>query len=393
MKKVLVSFIVSGLVMAGVALRAAPPVQAPPEPGNVNAQKAPSRAEIITVEAGQVGGSVALGGTVIPYKMVNMLAQIPGDVEFLAGLEGDRFSKGDVLVKLDISSLLAKREQALTQLASAQAGYRNSIIQYQRQIVAPKSQSDDMLGGMPSMFGMFTDPMRSMMGQGAPGYERYSNLSGQGTQVETSANSIRQAQAAIREIDDNIENAISRAPFDGVIINKMVEVGDIVQPGMPLVSFADTRRMQVQVEVPSRLLSQLKVGAPVKVRLDRDGPLAAATVARIFPMAQTGGHTTTVKFNLAPDVDVHSGTYAEVLLQDTRRMGSSLPLIPESAIVWRGSLPAVFMVTQDNQLKMKVLRIGASTSDGRVSVISGIKPGDRILKNPSPSTQSGPLEG
>lgn len=381
MKNTLLALALVGAVLCGV-------------PGQSTAQgdaSTPASPEIITVKSSPVGGTVTLGGMVIPHKMVSLLAQMPGDVKYIAGEEGDRFTQGQVLVQLDTSTLEAKRQQALTQLASAQAGHRNAIVQYQQQIVSPQAQSDNMLGGMPSMFSVFTDPMRSFMGQGSPGYERYSNLQGRGTQVETALHRIQEAQAAIRELDENIENAKSRAPFDGVIVGKMIEVGDIVQPGMPLLSFADTSRMQIQVEVPSRLLGGLQTGDRVAARLDRGNDSVPATVARIFPMAQAGGHTTTVKFDLPEGVDVQSGTYAEVLLQDDRRAGRALPVIPRSAIVWRGSLPAVFLVTEDQQLKMKVLRIGAETAAGDVTVISGLKPGDRILKKPLPSTRSGPM--
>lgn len=322
--------------------------------------------------------------------MVNMLAQMPGDVEFIAGEEGDAFQHGTALVRLDISALLEKRQQALTQLASAEAGHRNAVVQYNREVLNPNSQSNAMMGGLPSMFTMFSDPVRSMTGRGAPGYERHSNLVGQSTQVQTAANSVAQARAAIAELDDNIENATSRAPFNGVIVAKMVEKGDIVQPGMPLVSFADTSRMQIQVEVPARLVSQLTEGQTVMARLDRGGDVLPVTVDRIFPMAQQGGHTTTVKFGIPQGVQVQVGTYAEILLQDQSRVTTSQPVIPMSAIVWRGSLPAVFVVMDDGSLKMKTLRTGSQTGDGMISVITGVRAGDRILRNPTASTRSGP---
>ena len=107
------------------------------------------------------------------------------------------------------------------------------------------------------MFSMFSDPMREFSGQGDPDYERYSSMYGQGVQIQTAKDQIEQARAGIAELDANIENLQSITPFKGIIVKKMVEVGDIVQPGMPLVVFADTSIMQIQVEVPARLLSNL----------------------------------------------------------------------------------------------------------------------------------------
>jgi RND family efflux transporter MFP subunit len=285
--------------------------------------------------------------------------------------------------------LRAKRVQAEAALASADAGYRNSLVQYNREVFTPNSQSNSMLGGVPGIVSMFSDPMRSMMGQGSPGYERHSSLYGQGIQIETARNAVEQARAAIREIDQALENAVSFAPFDGVILKKMIEQGDIVQPGMPLVTFADITRLQIRVEVPTGLLNTVKVGRSVQAKLDNDTAPIDVEIDRVFPMADPGGHTTTVKFNLPDGVEAHSGMYAEVLIPDPQKKAAAHPVIPSSAILWRGSLPAVFLVDDGGTLKLRLIRIGDRTPDGMVSVISGIKVGDKILANPSAGTRAG----
>ncbi|MDH3526216.1 MAG: efflux RND transporter periplasmic adaptor subunit [Gammaproteobacteria bacterium] len=373
--------IIAGAILAGGLSTQASADEASSDPGP----------EIITVKIGDVGGVITLGGTVIPRKTVNLSAQMPGDVEFIAGEEGDAFSKSTVLIQLDQSALLAKRKQAEAQLASAEAAHHNAYVQYNREIVSPNAQSNSMMGGMPSMFSAFTDPMRSMTGKGEPGFDRHAGLVGQGTQLQTAANSVLQAREAIRELDESIENTFSRAPFDGVIISKMIEVGDIVQPGMPLLTFADTTLMQIQVEVPTRLLDAVQEGKTLMARVGNERSVIQVNVDQVFPMAQKGGHTTTVKFGIPEGIKAKTGTYAEVLIPDLARAGQELPMVPASAVVWRGSLPAVFQVTEDDRLKMKVLRLGTQSSDGQISVISGIQPGDRILKEPTPSTTSGPM--
>lgn len=337
---------------------------------------------IITVRSGSVAGFIRLGGTVVPEQIVNLTAQMPGDVSFVAGSEGDAFGRGDALIGLDTSGLLAKREQALSQLASAEAGYRNAVVQYQHELANPNAQANSMLGGAPALFGMFADPARSLMGQGSPGMERSSNLYSQSVQVETARNAVTQAQAALRELDESLENAVSYAPFDGVILKRMVEQGDIVQPGMPLVSFADVTRLQVHVEVPTRLLRVIRSDARIEAQLDGVADPVPVEVDRIFPMADAGGHTTKVELNLPPGTEAHSGMYAEIVLPDPDSTASALPVIPASAIVWRGSLPAVFKVSEDGSTKLRLIRIDDAGGD-EISVVSGIKAGDRILADPT----------
>jgi len=171
----------------------------------------------------------------------------------------------------------------------------------------------------------------------------------------------------------------------------MVEEGDIVQPGMPLVVFADTSIMQIQVEVPARLISNINENSVVSARLDRGTTIIPAKVSRIFPMASQGGHTTTVKFELPVGTGARAGMYAEILIPTNGNAKKPLAVIPETAISWRGSLPAVFAVSADKtSLKMRSLRLGTSSGNGMISILSGVSIGDKILKQPLASTRSGP---
>ena len=384
MNRRVIAVLVVGLMAGGLTLAL---VHAEGDTASQGSQ--PVSREVIEVKGESARDVVVLGGTVMPEKIVNLSAQMPGEVRFLAGSEGDYFSKDDRLVELDTTALRAKRVQAQAALASADAGYRNALVQYNREMFTPNSQANSMLGGVPGMVSMFSDPMRAMLGQGSPGYERHSSLYGQGIQIETARNAVEQARAAIREVDQGLENAVSFAPFDGVILKKMVEQGDIVQPGMPLVTFADINRLQIRVEVPTGLLKTLKVGGVVQAKLDSAAAPVDVVVVRIFPMADPGAHTTTVKFDLPDGADAQSGMYAEVLVPDPDKKAIAYPVIPASAILWRGSLPAVFLVDESGNLKLRLVRLGDRTPQGTVRVISGVQVGDRILANPSAGTRAG----
>ncbi len=345
---------------------------------------------IYTVKTSSQANHIALGGTVIPWKTVKLSAQMPGDVKSIAGSEGDFFTKGTVLVTLDTGALMAKRHSAEAQLASARAGLSNARVQYQRELQNPNSQANSMMGGLPAVMGMMTDPVRSASSRGGNrGIDRSANLHQYQVGIETAQNQIRQALAGIKELDENLINATSIAPFDGTILNKMAEVGDIIQPGMPIIVFGDTSRMQVQIEVPNRLLNQLTVGQKLPARLDGDKVDIQVQVARIFPMAEQGAHTTTVKLDLPLNIAARAGMYASVKVGEQSTTSHALPVIPASSIVWRGSLPAVFLVKEDNHLKMQLIRMGSASDSDHFTVISGLKSGDRILTTANSSTRSG----
>lgn len=363
------------------------PLQAPAS-HNAQPGMAP-QSDVVTVMASSVGNVVTLGGTVVPYKEVTLTAQIPGEVEFIAGEEGDEFNKGDVLLRIDDEDLLAKRRAAVAQIGTIQSQLANAQMQYSREIWSPQSRSISRSGGMgmPSMFDqMFTQPMQSMM-PGDVGGNRYvdrtADLYSRGTQVSQAQSQLASAQAQVQQIDAKLKDTRSVAPFKGVIVAKLVEVGDTMQPGMPMLQFADTTYLQIKAEVPARLVSGLRKGMMVPSRIDIGNTQVDARVAQIFPAADPQRHTVTVKFDLPQGIPGGPGMYAEVMIPDINAPARTLPVIPDSAVVWRGSLPAVFIVTDDNQNKLRLIRLGDYVGQNQIAVLSGLTVGERIRANPT----------
>lgn len=345
--------------------------------------------QIVTVQASSIGSSVALGGTVVAYREVTLTAQIPGRVEFLAGTEGDRFKADDILVAIDDDDLLAQRRSALAQLSNAQSAISNAQVQYQRELWSPQSRSISRSGGMgmPNMFDqMFTQPFAQGFMPGNVGGDRWvdrqADIHGFGTQLTQAHNQALAAQSQIEEIDAKLRDTRSFAPFDGVITRKMVEEGDTVQPGQPLLEFADLTYLQVEVDVPVRLMPGLKKGMLIPARLDVGNVRVDVRVAQIFPSADPVRHTVTVKFDLPMNVPGGPGMYAEVMVPDISTGVSSVPVIPDSAVLWRGSLPAVYVATDDDKAELRLIRLGDYVGSREVAVLSGLQIGERIYVSP-----------
>ncbi|MCU7935687.1 MAG: efflux RND transporter periplasmic adaptor subunit [Candidatus Thiodiazotropha sp. (ex Dulcina madagascariensis)] len=344
--------------------------------------QAQSNSNEFVVQQTQGVTHVSLGGTVVPYKEVTLSAQLPGRVNYLAGIEGDTFHDGDQLVELDDSELMAKRQAALAQLANADAQLRNAGVQYNRELWSPKSRS--AMGGMgvPNLFDqMFTRPMEDTFGERDRGAERSADIFSSRTNIQQAQNTIYRVQAEIRAIDAKLRDAKSLAPFDGVIMKKFVEVGDTVQPGQPLLKYADVEYLQIVVDVPGRLRPGLSEGMMVWSELDVGDEKVPARVAQIFPMADAQRHTVTIKFDLPQGVSA-PGMYAKVLVPDFNAPARSNPVIPNSAIRYNGSLPGVYIVGGDGKPMLRLIRVGEQLPGGMTTVLSGLQAGERVLRNP-----------
>lgn len=332
---------------------------------------------------------VSLGGTVIPYKEVTLSAQLPGRVKHLAGIEGDTFEKGALLVALDDSELLATRNAALAQLANADSQLRAAGVQYSRELWSP--QSKQAMGGMglPNLFDqMFTRPMENFSGNRNQNVERRADLYTSGVQITQAQNAILSAQSQIQAIDAKLRDAISLAPFDGVILKKFVEVGDTMQPGQPLLVYADVEYLQIMVDVPARLRPSLYEQQMLEAEMDVTGQVVPVRVAQIFPTADSQRHTVKVKFDLPQGVSA-PGMYVKVRVPDLTAPARNNPVIPASAIRYNGSLPGVYVEGRDGRPELRLIRMGESLDNGFVSVLSGLSAGERILRNPGQGITSG----
>ncbi len=348
--------------------------------------------ETVTIVTKTIGNTATVGGTVIPYKEVTLSAQVPGQVQFVAGSEGDDFKKGVVLVAIDDAAIQAQRRAALADIYNAQSALRNAQVQYSRELWSPRSTSPSSAPGMglPFMFDQFfTRNFSNMSGRSNTAVERRADLYAQGSGVSQAQSRLLQARAQVETLDAKIMDARLVAPFDGLIVGKMVETGDTVQPGQPLVKFAQTKFLRIRAEVPVRLVSGLRVDMIVPARLDVYGAEIQARVARIYPMADSARHTVTVKFDLPQGVSGGPGMYAEIQIPDPTAKAQNLPVVPESALVWRGSLPGIFVLAEGRP-SLRLLRVGMPSSPGWVSVLAGLKGGEKVIVNPPKGMASGP---
>ncbi|UCC56489.1 MAG: efflux RND transporter periplasmic adaptor subunit [Gammaproteobacteria bacterium] len=343
---------------------------------------------VITVPSVPVGSAVTLGGTVVPYKEATLSAQVPGRIESISGEEGDSFESGAVLVAISDDDLLAKRRAAFANLANAEAALRNAGVQYSREWVSPYGgQSNDMMGGFGSMMRNFSNPMNSMMGSGSPRYERHADLYQYGTRLDQARSQLVAARSQIDEIDSKLRDTKSIAPFDGVITGKLVEVGDPVQPGMPLIMFADTSQLQIKVEVPARLMPGVKKGMVVPAKLDVGDVNLQARVVQIYPMADPDRHTVTVKLDLPPGAPGGAGMYAEVVINDINAKVRDMPVVPRDALVWRGSLPGVYILDDQNKRQLRLVRTGDNVGADGIAILSGLRAGERVVVGASGSSR------
>ncbi|MDP6103259.1 MAG: efflux RND transporter periplasmic adaptor subunit [Gammaproteobacteria bacterium] len=367
------SIAISSLLLTSLQLNA--------QTDNQNSNSGDSQYTTEIVSGMSLDKRALLGGVVVSSTQVNIAAQVSGDVLSVEGREGDMFMKDSKLITLEQNSIKAQRDSAYAEIASANEALRNAGVQYSRSIVSPNSSP--MFGGMSSMFSMFTDPMLQMSGQANPEFDKYANRTSRFTEYQQAGNRLNQAKFKLKEAEERLKDANISAPFDGVIIEKHVSTGDVVQPGQVLMRFANIKNLQVEVNIPSRLIRSLKLKQKYRIKLDIANTVVNAKLAQVYPIADNMKHSVKVKFDLPSGLPVLPGAYAEVELFEANS-GNLTPVIPEKAIMWRTSLPSVFVINpQTNKTELRFVRLGEQIGGNRKSVLSGLKIGEGIVTNPN----------
>lgn len=355
---------------------------------NFKSASAASSFEVISVKESFVPKRILLGGTVVPVSEVKFSAQVSGDIIAFKGNAGDFYQKGDLIVSLEQDSLVAKRESANAEIEEMEEVLKNAKVQYNKSIISPYADSNNMFGGVPGMFSAFVNPMRNVIGQGNSDFEKYAIRSNSYSKYATAGKRLKKAYSKLKETEAKLADTSVKAPFDGVLVKKIADTGDSVQQGNLLFTFANINQLQLEFDVPSRLLFSLRKGKKYRVRLDISNYITQAILVQIYPLANKESHTVKVKFNLPTNSPAISGSYAELELFNVAK-SKKTPIIAESSLVWRSSIPSVFVINKDNQTELRFVRIGDKVDSNNISILSGLKFGERVVSNPSILMKSG----
>lgn len=187
------------------------------------------------------------------------------------------------------------------------------------------------------------------------------------------------AIAALTEASEGLGYTVIRAPFAGIVVSRHVQLGETVSPGKPLMTGLSLEHLRAVVEIPQQHIGPLRMHRKARIILP-DGQSLEAEELRIPPSADPATHTFRVLVTLPPgEHGVFPGMLAKVAFVsgEIDRL-----LIPESTVVRRGEVTAVYTIDADDRVSLRYLRLGTPTADDNVPVLAGLNAGERIANDP-----------
>jgi RND family efflux transporter MFP subunit len=185
------------------------------------------------------------------------------------------------------------------------------------------------------------------------------------------------ARAAVLAARQGVDYTEIRAPYAGVVTQRLVQVGETVVPGTPLMSGVSLQRLRVVVDVPQSIADPVREILKGAVYLN--GRRTEATQVTVFPIASTPSNTFRAWLDLPQGA---AGFYPGMLVKVGFVVGERQALlVPDSSVVRRSEVTAVYLVKPDGSTMLQQVRLGEPLGD-RVEVLSGLRPGDRVAADP-----------
>ncbi len=174
------------------------------------------------------------------------------------------------------------------------------------------------------------------------------------------------------------------APYDAVVTEVAVELGDMAMPGRPLLSLYDPAALRVSARLPQSAASAMPAGATPRLLLGSSTAEITPAGLQWLPVADPGTHTVELRLDLPGGLpNTLPGSFARVLLPGA---GSQNLLVPNSAVVRRAELRAVYVLDGEDRALLRQVRLGRSSGDS-IEVLSGLSAGERVLLDPASAAQ------
>lgn len=352
----------------------------------------PERPAVTGVRVERIGRqplaeSVEPVGTVRARRQTVLSSRIVATVVAVHVVEGQRVRAGDVVVTLDDRDVRAQLERARAGLREAQSApeeVERSLRAAERAVEAARAQRDlaartlgryqallDRGSVAPLEYDEVVARARAATAEVERLEEMRASLVARRAQVLAR---IEQAEAEVRAATVTLGYTTLRAPLDGVVVAKPVEVGNLAAPGVPLVTLEE-ERYRLEVVVEESHLQKIRLGQRATVEIDALEAEVAGTVAEVVPAADPASRTFVVKVELPPHPGLRSGLFGRARFVVGER---SVLAVPRAALVQRGQLQSVYVVEPDGVARMRLVKSGRTLGE-RIEILSGLAEGERVV--------------
>ena len=332
-------------------------------------------APIDTTERLEAGGVVAaLESAAVSSRIVATIAEVRVKA-------GDRVRAGDVLVTLDARDVTEHTGQArasavAAEKAQAQARTALSAAEAEHRLATAWQKRIATLHARNSATDQERDEAEARLSAAA------AHVAGAQAGIEGAEAQLASARAAVGVATATEAFTALRAPFDGLVTERLIDPGNLAAPGVALLRIESDGARQVVVRVDEARAGYAHPGDRVRILIDApDQPGAGdgteGVVAEVARAVGPDQRAFTVKVTVPGTVTARSGSFARVVFNGAPRRAL---VVPANAIQRHGQVSSVYVV-QDGVARLRLIQVGTTSSAG-VEVLAGLDAGESIVTSP-----------
>jgi HlyD family secretion protein len=323
-------------------------------------------------------------GYVVAQRKAAVASKATGRLVWLGVEEGSRVKEGEIIARLENLDVKATREQAAANLQLAKANLEQGLAELRDAETALKRSEELLAQGFVS---------RASHDIAVARHDKAT------ANIASLKAGIAAAQANLRGTDVAVEQTLIRAPFDGVVLTKAANVGDVVTPFSSaldakgaVVTMADMSTLEVEADVSESNLSRVRIGQPVEIQLDALPDVRfRGVVARTVPTVDRSKATVMTKIRfleaearILPEMSAKVAFLSQAISDAERAPRAALNA---AALTTRAGRNVVFVV-RDNKVAEVQVETGAKMGD-LVEIRSGPQPGEKVVLRPSAKLHDG----
>lgn len=331
---------------------------------------------VVTIHATQTFTVLNASGYVVAGRRAAVASKITGRLEWLGVEEGSRVAAGQVLARLESRDLAAALEQAKAAVQVARASLEQA-----------RAELDDARRSF--------ERQQELLGQGVTARAEFDQAEARHRRaraaVDAARSSIRAAEAQERAAAVSLDYAAIRAPFDGLVLTKNADVGDIITPlgaaanaKAAVVTIADPASLEIEADVSESSLLQVQQGQACEILLDAlPDARFRGRVHAIVPTADRAKASVLVKVRflerdrrVLPDM---SAKVAFLSREPSPEERQSRTAVNPAAVSSRGTAAHVYRL-QEGKVSAVPVTVGRQLGD--LVEIGGLQAGDRVVLKP-----------
>lgn len=312
--------------------------KAPPAP--------PVKVAAVTVSEAPTPSEIVVTGRVAADQRSDVTADTQGKVINVMINRGQRVKLGQPVVQLDTRSAALGAREAAANLAAARA---------QKQLADQECERT-----------------KSLLEKGAITKSEYDR---QMTQCSAALEQVAAVQARTMMMAKSVADGIVRAPFEGVVSEKMVSPGEWVAPGRPLFTLVDDDPLKVELSISEVAVTYVKENQRVEVvTVSHPDKRYGATITRLG--AEIGRtRSLIVEATIDKNSDLVPGMFVEAHI----KVGEVVrPVVPAEAVAKRGKTWHAFVI-KNGEAEERLVQLGPPPGPGQVSIVQGIAKGEKVV--------------